>query len=278
MRSFRGSLLVAAAAVVVVLFAGACSSDDPTDPAAVPAADPAVSSTSSTVPDPVPTSVSLDDAAPVGETVAFSAGPAVQAWVASAWADPVSDPFGYDYSLWVDDLAAPSADIGGLRAGPRNVSLAEVAERDWGGRFWERTSGDLRSVLWLTAALDGGSDWRSFENDPGFAVLNVSESTAEASLAAPPERGIDYVVFDGLHDPLTVHDDAGAVAQVLWPVVVDVKMQRTDGQRGLVHHYVRFGTTLQLVPDPAADGGFLIESTFVPGGFLQHSAVIRSAS
>ena len=264
------------AAFVVVLFAAACAGDDPTDPAVEPAVDTTVSEPAVSAPASAPVSTTVPE--PVGEQEAVSAYPVVQAWVASAWVEPVSDPFGYDYSLWVDELAAPSADVDGLRAGPRTVSLAEVAERDWAGIFWERTSGDLRSVLWLTAALDGGDDWRSFENDPGFAVLSVSESTAEAALAVPPEQGIDYVVFDGLHDPVTVHDDAGAVAQVLWPVVVDIKMQRTDAQAGLVHHYVRFGTTLLLVPDPAVDGEFLIESTVVPGGFMQHSAVVIAAS
>ena len=275
MRSFRGSWLVAAVAVVVVLFAAACAGDDPLDPAVEPVADPVVSSTSSTVQVPVPTSVSLDDAEPVAETVAFSAGPAVQAWVASAWSDPASDPFGYDYSLWVGELVAPSADVDGLRAGPLTVSLVEVSEQDLGDPFLEKMSADLRSVLWLTAALDDGDDWRVFETDPGFAVLAVSESTAEAALAVPGDAA--HTVFDGLHDPVTVHDDDGAVSQVLWPVVVDVLIQHTDGQRGLVHSAVRFGTTLLLVPDPAVPGGFLIESTAVPGGFMQYSVLVFPA-
>ena len=137
-------------------------------------------------------------------------------------------------------------------------------------------SADLRSLLWLEAALNGGNDWRVFETDPGFAILAVSESTAEAALATPEDTR--HVVFDGLHDPVTVHDDDGNVVQVLWPVVVDVLIQRTDVQTGLVHVNARFGTTLLLVPDPAVDGGFLIESTAVPGGFMQPSFVVVPAS
>ena len=158
------------------------------------------------------------------------------------------------------------------------MSLAEVAAQDWDGTFWDRTSGDLRSLLWLVAAQSGGDDWRVFETDPGFAVLSVSEATFEAEFTTPTPGKPGHAVFDGLHDPVTVLDSGGGVAQVLWPVVVDVKIQRTDAQAGLVHHHARFGTTLLLVPDLAADGGFLIEATVVPDGFIQHSAVVISAS
>ena len=156
MRSFRDVQLVAVTAFVVVLFAGACAGDDPPDPVVEPAVGTSTSGPAVSLTSTVPVTTAVPE--PVGEQEAVSAYPVVQAWVASAWVAPVSDPFGYDYSLWVVELAAPSADIDGLRAGPRNVSLAEVAERDWDGSFWERTSGDLRSMLWLTAALDGGSD------------------------------------------------------------------------------------------------------------------------
>ena len=117
-----------AAAVAVVLFAAACSGDDP--PAAT--GEPVVSSTAP--PDTVPASTSAPVVVSerVVESVSFSAYPVVRAWVASAWAAPASDPFGYDYSLWVDELAAPSANIEGLRAGPLTISLAEVAEQDMG--------------------------------------------------------------------------------------------------------------------------------------------------
>ena len=152
--------------------------------------------------------------------MSFSAYPIVQAWVDSAWAAPASDPFGYDYSIWVDELAAPSADVDGLRAGPLTVSAAEVAEQDMGDSFPEKMTAGLRSLLWLEAALDGSDNWRVFETDPDFAVLAVSESTAEAALAVPPEQGIDYVVFDGLHDPVTIHNPACVTVWV--PGVSDV--------------------------------------------------------
>ena len=270
MRSFRDLCLVVSVTVVVVLVAAACSGDDP--PAST--GEPAVSST--VPPTTAPPSSTAGVPEPVVESVSSTAYPIVRAWVDSAWAAPASDPFGYDYSLWVDELAAPSANIEGLRAGPLTVSLTEVAEQDLGDPFLEKMSADLRSLLWLETALNGGNDWRVFETDPGFAILAVSEATAEAAFATSEDTR--HVVFDGLHDPVTVHDDAGNVVQVLWPVVVDVLIQRTDVQTGLVHVNARFGTTLLLVPDPAADGGFLIESTAVPGGFMQPSFVVVPAS
>ena len=272
MRSFR-DLCWVAAAVAVVLFAAACSGDD----SDVGTGDPVVDTVApSTVPPTTaPTSTTAGVPEPVVESVSFSAYPIVQAWVDSAWAAPASDPFGYDYSLWVDELAAPSANADGLRAGPLTISLAEVAEQDLGDPFLEKMSADLRSILWLEAALAGGDDWRVFETDPDFAILAVSESTAEAALATSEETR--HVMFDGLHDPVTIRNSDGNVAQVLWPVVVDVLIQRTDVQTGLVHSSVRFGTTLLLVPDPAVDGGFLIESTAVPGGFMQPSFVVVPA-
>ena len=290
MRRFRDLCLVVSVTVVFVLVA-ACSGDDPpastgepvvdtAAPATVPPATSVAPTTSRatatvTVPVTVPVTVTLptsgDVAELIDESVAFSAGPIVRAWVDSAWSAPASDPFGYDYSLWVDELAAPSANVAGLRAGPLTVSLTELAELDLGDPFLEKMSADLRSMLWLEAALAGGDDWRVFETDPGFAVLAVSEATAEAALAVPLEGA--HVVFDGLHDPVTVRTPAGDVSQVLWPVVVDVVIQRTDVQTGLVHSNFRFGTTLLLVPDPAVDGGFLIEATAVPGGFIEYSVV-----
>ena len=220
-----------------------------------------------------PTSTAEGVLEPVDESVASSAGSVVQAWIELAWTAPASDPFGYDYSLWVDELAAPTANVDGLRSGPLTVSLAEVTEQN---QSLEKTSADLRSMLWLEAASAGGNDWRVFETDPGFAVLAVSEATVEAELATSEETS--HAVFDGLHDPVIVRNPGGDVAQVLWPVVVDMLIQRTDVQYGLVHSNVRFGTTLLLVPDPAVDGGFLIETTAVPDGFIQHSYVVVPAS
>ena len=264
MRIFRDLCLVASA-VVVVLFAAACSGNDP--PAST--VEPVVSSTV-----PVPTSAPVVVSDPVDDSVTLQAANRVaQAWVASAWTAPASDPFGYDYSLWVDELAAPTANVDGLRSGPLTISLAEVTEQN---QSLEKTSADLRSMLWLEAAIAGGNDWRVFETDPGFAVLAVSEATVEAELATSEETS--HAVFDGLHDPVIVRNPGGDVAQVLWPVVVDMLIQRTDVQYGLVHSNVRFGTTLLLVPDPAVDGGFLIETTAVPDGFIQHSYVVVPAS
>ena len=271
--------MVASATVVFVLFAAACSGDDPPASTGEPVVDTAAPSTvppDTVPPDTVPPSTTADVPEPVVEAVSSTAYPVVRAWVESAWAAPASDPFGYDYSLWVDELAAPSANIAGLRAGPLTVSFAEVAEQDMGDPFLEKMSADLRSLLWLEAASGGGNDWRVFETDPGFAILAVSEATAEAARATPEDTR--HVMFDGLQAPVTVHDDDGNVAQVLWPVVVDVLIQRTDTQTGLVHSNARFGTTLLLVPDPAVDGGFLIESTAVPGGFMQSSFVVVPAS
>ena len=273
MRRFRGYCLVAAA-VVFVLFAAACSGDDPTASTGEPVVDTAAPST--VPPTTAPPSTTTGVPEPVVESVSSTASPLVQAWVDSAWAAPASDPFGYDYSLWVDELAAPSANIEGLRAGPLTISLTEVAEQDLGDPFREKMSADLRSMLWLEAAIAGGNDWRVFETDPGFAVLAVSEATVEAELATSEETS--HAVFDGLHDPVIVRNPGGDVAQVLWPVVVDMLIQRTDVQYGLVHSNVRFGTTLLLVPDPAVDGGFLIETTAVPDGFIQHSYVVVPAS
>ena len=273
MRTFRDLCLVA---VAVVLFAAACSGDDPSD---VGTGEPVVPSTvpadTTTVPRAAPVVVSDPVEA---QTPLQAAYPVVQAWVDSAWAAPASDPYGHDYSLWVDELAAPSANIDGLRTGPLTVSLAVVSEQDMGDPFFEKMTADLRSMLWLEAALDGGDDWRAFETDPGFAVLAVSEATAEAALAVPVPGEPSHAIFDGLHDPVVMRSPDGDVTQVLWPVVVDMLIQRTDVQAVLVRSHVRLGTTLLLVPDPAVDGGFLIESTAVPGGFMQHSAVVIPAS
>ena len=185
MRRFRDICLVVSVTVVFVLFA-ACSGDDPpastgepvvdtAAPATVPPTTSVAPTTSRatatvTVPVTVPVTVTLptsgDVAELIDESVAFSAGPIVRAWVDSAWSAPASDPFGYDYSLWVDELAAPSANVAGLRAGPLTVSLTELAELDLGDPFLEKMSADLRSMLWLEAALAGGDDWRVFRNRP----------------------------------------------------------------------------------------------------------------
>ena len=264
MRSFRDFWLVVSA-VVVVLFAAACSGDDP--PAST--GEPAVSSTvppTTTVP---PTSTGVLES--VDESVASSAGSVVQAWIELAWVAPTSDPFGYDYSLWVDELAAPTANAAGLRAGPLTVSLVESAELGLDDTLTEVMSADLRSLLWWETAFVGGDDWRVFETDPDFAVFTVSDATAEAALASAEDTS--HTVFEGLHDPMMLRDNDGNVSQVLWPVVVDVPLQRTDVLFGLVHANVRFGTTLLLVSDSAGDGGFLIEATSVPDGFIQRSVV-----
>ena len=151
MRTFRLVCLFGAAAVAVVLFAAACSGDDP--PAATVA--PVVATAAPTTVPPTTASTSTAAGVPelVDESVAFSAYPIVQAWVDSAWAAPASDPFGYDYSLWVDELAAPSADVDGLRSGPLTISSAEVAEQDLSDPFLEKMSADLCSRCWLEAAL-----------------------------------------------------------------------------------------------------------------------------
>ena len=273
MRSFRDFWLVSTTAVVV-LFAAACSGDDPPAATVDPVVDTAVSSPATAA---VPPSAPVVVSEPVDDTEALRAAfPLVLAWVELAWAVPASDPFGYDYSLWVDELAAPSANVDGLRADPLIVSSAEVAEQALGDLFFEQMTADLRSLLWLETALAGGDDWRVFETDPGFAVFTVAEATSEAALATPEETA--HASFDGLHDPVVVRSPAGAITQILWPVVVEVPIQRTDVQIGLVRSNVRFGTTLLLVPDPAVDGGFLIEATAVPGGFMLHSAVVFPAS
>ena len=268
MRRFRDLCLVVSVTVVFVLFA-ACSGDDPPASTGDPVVDTAVSSTvppTTTVP---PTSTGVLES--VDESVASSAGSVVQAWIELAWVAPASDPFGYDYSLWVDELAAPTANAAGLRAGPLTVSLVESAELGLDDTLTEVMSADLRSLLWWEAAFVGGDDWRVFETDPDFAVFTVSDATAEAGLASAEDTS--HTVFDGLHDPMMLRDNDGNVSQVLWPVVVDVPLQRTDVLFGLVHANVRFGTTLLLVPDSAGDGGFLIEATSVPDGFIQRSVV-----
>ncbi|MDE0006627.1 MAG: hypothetical protein OXQ29_28390 [Rhodospirillaceae bacterium] len=200
-----------------------------------------------------------------------AAQPTVEAWVELAWVEPAADPFGYDYSRWVDSLASLDADRGLLASDPPAVGFVEFnTNLNADGELRDKLTADMRSVLWLMSATGDGGDWRSPASDPEFAVVAASDATVEAAADAVSEQDLvaaPPVSLSGLGDPVVERDGSDRVVRVLWPVVIDVVVSHTDPDLGPGLARLRAGTTLELV-EFGGSSTFLVRSAAAAGEFL----------
>lgn len=173
------------------------------------------------------------------QAVADAALATMQTYLAAAWTDPATsgDPFGYDYSTWIDAVLHPDADAALHRAGPVPVGLdAYNADLD---RYVANRHADLRSALWVLTSTPERGDWRLHETDPAFELGPVT--------AAPYVAGTDFAAADGTSEPIIDRDPDGTLLRVRWPFTASASVKMTVDGEEMIATYT-MAATVELWP------------------------------